>query len=197
MIYGYARCSTNELKQDIDRQKRELKNAGVLEENIYWEYESASKEDRIQLKRLLEKVQEGDTIVATEVSRITRSTKQLCEIIDLAKKIKIKLILGSFVFDCASGLDAITEGMLKLIGVIAELERNMTVERVKSGMANAKAKGKVIGRPHLTKDNLPKVFFEFYPDYKNGRINKVEYARVIGKSIPTLYKYLELVEKGN
>ena len=197
MVYGYARCSTNELKQDIDRQKRELVNAGVPEENIYYEYESGSKEDRIQLDRLLKKVQEGDTIVATEVSRITRSTIQLCEIIDFAKKTKIKLILGSFVFDCANGLDAITEGMLKLIGVIAELERNMIAERVRSGMANAKAKGKVIGRPQLAKDDLPKAFFEFYPDYKNGRISKVQYARLVGKSIPTLYKYLELVEKGN
>ena len=197
MVYGYARCSTNELKQDIDRQKRELSNQGVLEENIYFEYESGSKLDRLQLDRLLKQVKEGDTIVSTEVSRITRSTKQLCEIIEFAKNTKIKLILGSFIVDCTNQLDPMTEGMLKMMGVFAELEMNIISERVKSGMANAKAKGKVIGRPHLTKDSLPKAFFEFYPDYKNGRINKVEYARVVGKSIPTMYKYLELVEKGN
>lgn len=40
MKYGYARCSTNETKQDINRQRRELINQGVEEENIYWEYES-------------------------------------------------------------------------------------------------------------------------------------------------------------
>ena len=194
MVYGYARCSTNELKQDIDRQKRELSNQGVLEENIYFEYESGTKLDRIQLDRLLETVQEGDTIVATEVSRITRSTSQLCKIIELTKQKKIKLVLGSFIFDCANGIDAITEGMLKLIGVIAELERNMIAERVKSGMANAKAKGKTIGRPKLTKENIPKAFFKFYPDYKNKRISKVEYSRLIGKTVPTLYKYLEIVE---
>ena len=47
MNYGYARCSTNELKQDIDRQKRELIKQGVAEENIYFEYESGTKIDRV------------------------------------------------------------------------------------------------------------------------------------------------------
>lgn len=55
-IYGYARCSTNEDKQDIDRQKRELKSAGVPEENIYLEYGSGIKTDRVQLNRLLDTV---------------------------------------------------------------------------------------------------------------------------------------------
>ena len=75
MNYGYARCSTNELKQDIDRQKRELIKQGVAEENIYFEYESGTKIDRVEFNRLLETIDEGDTIIATEVSKITRSTK--------------------------------------------------------------------------------------------------------------------------
>ena len=84
MIYGYARCSTNEELQDINRQIRELKQLGALEESIFREYESGMKNDRVELQRLLSAVEAGDTIVATEVSRITRSTKQLCEIIELA-----------------------------------------------------------------------------------------------------------------
>ena len=67
MNYGYARCSTNELKQDIDRQKRELIKQGVAEENIYFEYESGTKIDRVEFNRLLETIDEGDTIIATEV----------------------------------------------------------------------------------------------------------------------------------
>lgn len=78
MEYGYARCSTNESKQDIDRQKRDLKNIGIDEKNIYFEYESGTKTDRIQLNRLLDIIKDGDTIATTEVSRLTRSTKQLC-----------------------------------------------------------------------------------------------------------------------
>ena len=46
MKYGYARCSTNESKQDINRQKRELKNMGIKEDNIFFEYESGAKDDR-------------------------------------------------------------------------------------------------------------------------------------------------------
>ena len=113
MNYGYGRCSTNEKKQDISRQIRELKNQGVDEENIYFEYASGIKEDRIQLKKLLEIVKSGDTIVATEVSRITRSTKQLCEIIEFAKNKHIKLVLGSFIVDCIKELDPMTERNFK------------------------------------------------------------------------------------
>ena len=145
MIYGYARCSTNEELQDINRQVRELKQQGATEETIYQEYESGTKADRTQLNRLLNLVTSGDTIVATEVSRVTRSTKQLCDIIELVKERHIKLVLGSFVVDCTKELDPMTEGMLKMMGVFAELERNMISQRVKSGMENARAKGKTIG----------------------------------------------------
>lgn len=114
MIYGYARCSTNEMKQDIDRQIRELTNQGINRENIFCEYESGTKEDRTELNRLLAVVVAGDTIVATEVSRITRSTQHLCQIIQTAKQRKIKLILGSFVVDCTNNqLDAMTERNVK------------------------------------------------------------------------------------
>ena len=82
VIYGYARCSTDETRQDIDRQKRELFTMGVQEDqHIYWEYESGKKEDRAELMKLLDVIREGDTVAATEVSRLTRSTKQLCEIL--------------------------------------------------------------------------------------------------------------------
>ena len=195
MNYGYARCSTNELKQDINRQKRELIKQGVSEENIYFEYESGTKIDRVEFNRLLEAIDEGDTIIATEVSKITRSTKQLCEIIDVAKTKKIKLILGSFVVDCTVELDALTEGILKLVGVISELERNMISERVKSGIVNARAKGKVIGRPSITEDDIPQLFFRHYPKFKSGDINKAEFARLCGLSYPTVYKYIDIVEK--
>ena len=74
MIYGYARCSTNEERQDIDRQKRELFSLGVTDDKyIYWEYESGTKDDRAELQKLLDIISEGDTIATTEVSRLTRS----------------------------------------------------------------------------------------------------------------------------
>ncbi len=194
MIYGYARCSTNEQLQDINRQVRELKLQGVADDNIYLEYESGLKENRAELNRLLNGVNFGDTIISTEVSRITRSTKQLCEIIEFAKDRHIKLVLGNFVVDCTKELDPMTEGMLKMMGVFSELERNIISQRVKSGMENAKAKGKPIGRPHTTAEDIPNVFYRHYPKYKNGEINKKEFARLCDVSYPTIYKYLNIIE---
>lgn len=194
MIYGYARCSTNEKMQDINRQVRELKQQGATDTTIYLEYESGTKVNRKELNKLLNIVQSGDTIIATEVSRITRSTKQLCDIIELAKDKHIKLVLGTFVVDCSKELDPMTEGMLKMMGVFSELERNIISQRVKSGMENAKAKGKTIGRPVTTADDIPNVFYKHYPKYKNGEINKMEFSRLCDLSYPTIYKYLNIVE---
>ena len=134
MIYGYARCSTNEERQDISRQIRELKEKGVEQQNIFFEYESGTKFDRKVWNSLMDLVSKGDIIYSSEVSRITRSTKQLCEIIELAKNRKFKLVLGDFVIDCTKELDPMTEGMLKMMGVFAELERNIITQRVKSGI---------------------------------------------------------------
>ncbi|MCI2000281.1 MAG: recombinase family protein [Clostridia bacterium] len=192
MIYGYCRCSTDETKQDITRQERELKAFGI--NKIYWEYESGTKSDREQLNILLNTVSSGDTIAATEVSRITRSTKQLCDIIDFAKQKHIKLIFGSFVVDCTKELDAMTEGMLKMMGVFAEIERNVISQRVKSGMANAKAKGKAIGRPSISLDNLPDKFIKHYPKYRQGIINQSELARLCDCTRQTVSKYIKMYE---
>lgn len=143
---------------------------------------------------MLKAVGAGDTIVATEVSRITRSTKQLCEIIELAKDRHIKLVLGSFIVDCTKELDPMTEGMLKMMGVFSELERNIISQRVKSGLQNAKAKGVPIGRPATSEDRIPSIFFKYYPKYKRGELNKSEFARLCSVSYPTIFKYIAIVE---
>lgn len=194
-IYGYARCSTNENMQDITRQIRELKELGVKDTSkIYKEYESGTKTDRPELCKLLEIIQESDTLICTEVSRISRSTRQLCEIIELAKEKHLKLIFGTFVLDCTKQLDIMSEGMLKMMGVFSELERSMISELVKSGMKNAQAKGKKIGRPATDADAIPSIFCKHYPKYIKGEINKKEFSRLCDLSYPTIYKYLKLIE---
>lgn len=193
MEYGYCRCSTNESKQDIDRQKRELINKGIKSNNIYFEYVSGTKDVKEQWNLLVSKLNSGDTVVTTELSRITRSTRQLCDILDMAKDKQIKLVLGDFVVDCRGQLDAMTEGMLKMMGVFAELERNIISERVKSGMANARDKGAEIGRPKVTSKDIPSIFMKYYPEYKNGTKNISEIAKLCGMSRTTVYKYLTLL----
>lgn len=197
MEYGYARCSTTIDRQDVNRQKMELKKLGVKESNIFWEYESGAKNDRKELNRLFEVVKQGDTIATTEVSRLTRSTKHLCEIMQIVQEKKLLLnIGGSFVVDCRKDdIDPMTKGMIMMWGVFAEMERDIISSRIKSGMENAKAKGSKIGRPERTIDNLPVNFLKYYPMLQNGSINISELARLSGLGRTSIYRYLNLIEK--
>jgi len=196
VIYGYARCSTDESRQDIDRQKRELFALGVKEDkHIYWEYESGTKEDRAELHKLLDVIREGDTVAATEVSRLTRSTKHLCEILQMVQEKKIRLLIGSFSVDCRSeDVDPMTKGMLMMWGVFSEMERDIISQRVKSGMKNAAAKGKQIGRPKTTVDTLPDKFWKYYKLYETDEITISEFSRLMGCSRTTIYKYREMAK---
>lgn len=195
MDYGYARASTNSDKQDIGRQKRELMAIGIKEHNIFWEYESGSHEDREKLQQLLETVKQGDTIACTEVSRLSRSTKQLCEILEFVEKNRIKLIVGTFIVDCRNDdIDPMTMGMLRMMAVFAQMERDITIQRIKSGMDNARAKGRHIGRNKTTADDIPSIFFRYYPQYTKGNINLSEFARLTSLSRNSVYKYLKIVD---
>ena len=103
MDYGYSRCSTNETRQDINRQVRELKAAGA---------------------QMFAQAQPGDTIIVLEVSRLARSTQQLCEIIKIVRQKHLRLvILGSITLDCRNGqADPMSEAFLQMAGVFSQLE---------------------------------------------------------------------------
>ena len=194
MKYGYARCSTNETKQDIQRQVRELKTAGA--ERIFLEYEHGDSKVKSQQEAMFAQAQAGDTIITLEVPRLARSTQQLCEIIDRVREKRLCLvIIGSITLDCREGrADPMSEAFLQMAGVFSQLELSMIRERVRSGMANAKAKGKQIGRPQTTKDSIPAIFFRHYPAYKTGHLNLTELSRVCNLSRTTIYKYISLIK---
>ena len=194
MIYGYARCSTNETKQDINRQVRELKAAGA--ENIFLEYEHGDSRVKPQQAQMFAQAKAGDTIITLEVPRLARSTQQLCEIIDRVREKRLRLVIvGSITLDCREGrADPMSEAFLQMAGVFSQLELSMIRERVRSGMANAAAKGAKIGRPQTTKDDIPAIFLRHYPAYKSGHLNISELSRVCDLSRTTIYKYLSLLE---
>ena len=196
MNYGYARCSTNESKQDINRQVRELKAAGA--EKIYLEYEHGDSKVKSQQEAMFAVAQPGDTIITLEVPRLARSTQQLCEIIDKVRENRLRLVIvGSITLDCREGrADPMSEAFLQMAGVFSQLELAMIRERVRSRiMANAKAKGKQIGRPRLTMEDIPASFLRHYPAYKKGQLNVSELARVCDLSRSTVYKYISVVER--
>ena len=194
MTYGYSRCSTNESRQDINRQVRELKSAGA--EEVFMEYEHGDAKIKSQQAQMFAQAQAGDSIIVLEVSRLARSTQQLCEIIDTVREKHLRLVIvGSITLDCRNGqADPMSEAFLQMAGVFSQLELAMIRSRVRSGMANARAKGRAIGRPQTTKDSIPAIFLRHYPSYKSGHLNISELSRVCDLSRTTIYKYISLLE---
>ena len=106
------------------------------------------------------------------------------------------MIVGSITLDCRSGqADPMSEAFLQMAGVFSQLELAMIRARVRSGMANARAKGAHIGRPQATKEDIPQIFYRHYPAFVKGELNVSELARVCGLSRITIYKDISLFEK--
>ena len=192
--YGFARCSLGEEKgQDINRQVRELREAGA--EEIITERVHGDAKVKPQLDFLLDHIEPNSSLYVTEVSRLSRSTQQLCDILEPIKEKHLRLvILNSVTIDCRNGdIDPMSMAFLQMAGVFSELELSMIRARVRSGIANARAKGKQIGRKPVTKDDIPAVFLKHYPSYQSGAMNISELARICGLSRPTVYKYIKMV----
>lgn len=194
VTHGYARCSTNETRQDIDRQVRELKAAGAT--RIWMEYEHGDAEIKEQQAMMWDTVHPGVTVIITEPSRLSRSVQQFCQIVDVIKSKRIRLqILGSITIDCrTTEPDPMTVAFLQLIAVFSELELSMIRARVRSGVANAKAKGKQLGRPPITAERIPDSFYRYFVKLQAGEINVTELARLAQVSRPTVYRYLSAIQ---
>jgi DNA invertase Pin-like site-specific DNA recombinase len=194
-LYGYARCSTNETKQDINRQVKFLRDKGVSKENIYLEYRTGADANRIELKRVLSLMDEGDTLFCNELSRLTRSIKHLVDIIDQVKEKRLCIILNDFRVDCRNGeIDPTSNITIMILGVVAQWERDIASERIKSGLAYARSRGVKVGRRKITVDNLPLNMLQHYKLYSSGEISQAEYARICNVARPTLRRYLILIE---
>jgi len=192
-IYAYARCSLGEeYGQDLRRQTRELEAAGA--EEIITEREHGDKE-KACLNDLLERMEPQSTLMVCEVSRLARSTKMLCEIINIIKEKHLRLvILGSITVDCRNGeMDCMSVAFLQMVGVFSEVELQMTRARVRSGLANCRARGVKLGRPRKKKEDIPAIFLKHYPALMEGKMNVSELARVCGLSRPTVYKYMKMM----
>lgn len=193
-VHGYCRCSTNETHQDINRQVRELKAKGATV--IWTEYEHGDAAVKAQQQLMFESAKPGDTIIVLEVSRLARSTKQLCDIVDLVQEKKLRLeIVGSITLDCRNGeLDPMSAAFIQISGVFAQLELSLIRARVRSGMANAKAKGVKLGRPPISPDGVPEKFLRYYAGYVQGKYNISELARLTGYARTTVYRYIKAME---
>ena len=195
-VYGYARCSTNEEKQDLERQCRELITQGA--EEVFCEYVRGTAEKKPEQERLFAALEPGDAIAVTEVSRLARSVHQLCHIEDIAREKRVKIKCGALYLDYTKGkIDPMNRAMLYMMGTFAELERGVTVERIISGLENAKAKGVKGGRPRKTAEDVPQAVRDLIPAYERGEITASELARRVKLSRQVIYKYFALLGIGS
>ena len=162
---------------------------------IRWEFQHGDSKAKRELNALLDEMQAGDTLITLEVSLLSRSTQQLCEIIDIIREKHLRLIiLGSITIDCRDGkIDPMSEAFMKMAGVFSELELQMIRARVRSGVRNAQSKGVKVGRKPTTKDDIPAIFYKHYPAFAAKQMNVSELARICGLSRPTIYKYLKIL----
>lgn len=145
MLVGYARVSTEE--QNLDRQIDQLVEYGVDIRNIYKEKITGTKKDREQLNKMITELQEGDTVVIADLTRISRSTKDLLEIVDRIKEknASIKSLKDTWL-DTTSD-NPYNSFLLTVMAGMSQLERDLISQRTKEGLASAKARGRSGGRP--------------------------------------------------
>ena len=182
MIVQYIRVST--VEQNEARQIEAL--AKYNAEKTYLEKVSGKDTNRPKLKEMLEFVREGDCIVVHEFSRLARSTKDLLEIVEYLNKKGVQLISNKENLDTSTPTGKL---MLTMIGAIAEFERQQILERQKEGIAIAKREGKFKGKQVKAIDE--EKFEKLYKKYSNREINKVQLAKELNISRPTLDKLLK------
>lgn len=169
----------------MDRQLDELINYGVDKRNIYEEKITGTKRDRPQLNEMIDELQEGDTVIIADLTRVSRSTKDLLDIIDKIKSkgANIKSIKDTW-------LDTTTDNpynqfLLTIFSSLSQLERDLTSSRVKEGLGAAKARGRNGGRPPTINEKADVVVMLYKEKYKIVDIvKKTELSRT------TIYRVL-------
>jgi len=151
-IFGYGRVSTKE--QQSENQRLELERAGY--QVAYWfADEGVSGKvpalQRAQFRVLLDKIRDGETLVVSKLDRLGRDAQDIGATIKMLAARHVEVIvlqLGKLDLTSSAG-----KLMLAMLAALAEMERDMLVERTQSGLARAKAQGKTLGRPTSTTDN--------------------------------------------
>lgn len=140
--YGYSRVSRDH--QDWELQLAALVRHGVDDRDIYREKASGAKRDRAELRRVLDLLRQGDTLVVYRLDRLARSQLHLLQIVEEVEAKGAKLVSLGDNIDTSTATGRMLIGML---AVLSEFERNLILERTRAGIAVAKARGAKFGRP--------------------------------------------------
>ncbi|EOA3786274.1 recombinase family protein [Vibrio vulnificus] len=181
MLVGYARVSTDD--QNLNLQRDALDQAGC--EQIFEDQLSGAKVERPGLHQALQYARAGDTIVVWRLDRLSRSLKDLIEMVTLleSKGIGLKSLQEAIDTSSSSG-----KLIFHIFGALAEFERNLIRERTQAGLQAARARGRKGGRPKALNKNKQALAVKLYNEKKHT-IDQI--CELMGISKPTLYKYIE------
>ena len=180
MLIGYARCSTAD--QNLDWQLDALTKNGC--ERIYQEKVTGIRKERPELNRMLEALRKGDTVLVCELTRLSRSTKDLFELVE-----KINACGADIKSLKESWLDTTTPHGKLLFTIsagISQFERDLTHERTMDGLAAARARGRLGGRPRTDAKKIQQAMAM----YDAGNIPVEDILTTTGIGRATLYLYL-------
>ena len=180
MIYGYARVST--VDQNLDRQKDALLKHGV--DHLFCEKISGAKKSRPELDRMLSLLERGDSVVIESLSRLGRSVKNLSELMEMFNEKGIRLISLKESIDTTSATGRL---LFTIISSLAAFERETLIERTNEGLAAARSRGKLGGRPKMDEDKLKKAVAL----YRTGQYRLADIQTMTGVSKSTLYRVLK------
>ena len=182
MKLGYARCST--LDQNLDWQIDALTKEGC--DRIFQEKFTGTRKDRPELLRMMDMLREGDTVIICELTRLSRSVKDLFDLVEQVEKAgaNIKSLKEPW-------LDTTTpQGRLlfTIFSGVSQFERELIRERTMEGLASARARGRMGGRPGKDK----KIIEQALTLYDSKAYSVDEISKTTGISRATLYKYVNL-----
>jgi DNA invertase Pin-like site-specific DNA recombinase len=185
MNYSYQRVST--MKQDERRQ--DISVEGYKIDKKYVDKVSGKNADRPQLNKLKLEANKGDTIYVESISRLGRNVDDLRSLVEYFREREVTV---HFVKEGFSTSGNMYKFLLTILRAVAEMEREIIVERVYEGLTKAKTcgtkSGKAIGRPSGLK--FPNRWEKYYDQWKREEITAVQFARLVGLSRSSLYRYI-------
>lgn len=182
MKIGYVRVSTQE--QNTIRQEIMMQNLGV--EHLYIDKASGKNADRPELRKMLQFVREGDTVIVESISRFARNTRDLLELIEQLAAKHVEFVSQKEAIDTATPTGKF---MLTIFGAVAELEREYILQRQREGIAIAREQRKYTGRKPIDVPDLERIVHQ----WRAGDMTAVEAMTKLGLKPRTFYRKVKMI----
>ena len=186
MKIGYIRVSTQE--QNTLRQEVLMETLGV--DALYLDHTSGKDTNRPELKKMLDYVRKGDTVVVESISRFARNTRDLLDLVEQLATKEVEFVSQKEAIDTATPTGKF---MLTVFGAVAELEREYILQRQREGIEIAKAQGRYKGRKPISSPDFDKITAQ----WQRGELTAVQAMRRLGMSKSTFYRKISYLSRNN